>query len=191
MTHTFDASQMHKLDSDTRRQLLPAAAILAKLAVSRDEVVADIGCGTGYFAIPAARAVGDGGKVLAVDIAEEMLAEAARRAAAEGLTNLTPVRGAADATTLPAGTADIALLAFLLHEVDDPLAALRETSRILKSVGRIAVIEWAKRETPMGPPVGHRLDEGYVRGALAAAGFGEIEAVDVGEYFYGLVASRG
>ena len=75
MTHKFDAKNRHKLDNPKRREMLPPEKTLIRLGLKQGDIVADIGCGIGYFTIPAANIVGDSGKVFAMDISPEMLEE--------------------------------------------------------------------------------------------------------------------
>ena len=73
MTHKFDAKNKHKLDNEKRRELLPPEQTLINLGLHEGDVMADIGCGIGYFTIPASKIVGDSGKIFAMDILPEML----------------------------------------------------------------------------------------------------------------------
>ena len=73
MTHKFDAKNKHKLDNEKRRDLLPPEQTLIRLGLHEGDIMADIGCGIGYFSIPASKIVGDSGKIFALDILPEML----------------------------------------------------------------------------------------------------------------------
>jgi len=72
MHHKFDVKSFAKLDNPERRKSLPADAILHKFDLEDGDVVADVGCGIGYFTFPASSVVGLTGKVLAMDISDEM-----------------------------------------------------------------------------------------------------------------------
>ena len=75
MSHKFDAKNKHKLDNETRRKMLPPEQTLLSLGLKEGDIMADIGCGIGYFAVPASKIVGKSGKVFAMDILPEMLEE--------------------------------------------------------------------------------------------------------------------
>ena len=75
MTHKFKVSEKQKLDNPERRAFLPPEETLRKLGLQPGEIMADIGCGIGYFTFPAASIVGPNVKVFALDVAPEMLAE--------------------------------------------------------------------------------------------------------------------
>lgn len=117
-------------------------ATLARLAPAPGEGVLEVGCGTGSLLLPLARAVGEGGEVVAVDLSEGMLAEARRRL--DGQPEAARIRlVSADATSLPfdAGTFDAVLATFTLELFDIPEIprVLAEARRVLRPTGRLAV----------------------------------------------------
>jgi ubiquinone/menaquinone biosynthesis C-methylase UbiE len=105
--------------------------------------VVDLGCGPGRLTLPVARIVGSEGQVLAVDLQPAMLAIVERRAAAEGLQNISTMEAAAGSGALPAGRFDLALLSFVLGEIpaDRRPAAIQEIAAALRPGGRLAVVE--------------------------------------------------
>ena len=72
MAHKFDIKNMKKLDSPQRRKLMPPKITLLELGLKKGNIVADIGCGIGYFTIPAAEIVSPN-PVFALDSSQEML----------------------------------------------------------------------------------------------------------------------
>jgi ubiquinone/menaquinone biosynthesis C-methylase UbiE len=131
--------------------------------------VLDIGCGPGRLTVPAARAVGPTGIVVAFDLQREMLSHVERRARQEGLANIKLVQGAIGSGVLPTlGSFDRALLVTVIGEVpvDQRLAGFREIRSALKPDGQLIVSE-------------HFMDPDYrspdsVRELATAAGFGDI-----------------
>ena len=77
-----------------------------------------------------------------------------------------------------------ALICTVLHEIEDRIKFLHETKRILIEGGKIAVVEWIKKESDWGPPVSHRVDSSDVKKELLDCGFTEISYVELNEYFY-------
>lgn len=128
-----------------REQLRPAhECVLAMAALAPGERVVDIACGTGMVTLPAARAVGRHGHVVATDIAEGMVAATARRATEWSLTNVTVERR--DAEHLgPLGEFDAALCALGLMYVPAPAAAIAEAARVLRPGGRFVAAVWGER----------------------------------------------
>lgn len=80
MTHKFDVQNKCKLDNPKRREMLPIEKVLAEIGLKEDDILADIGCGIGYFSIPAAQLIGSKGKVYALDVKYEMIEDVGKRA---------------------------------------------------------------------------------------------------------------
>ncbi len=168
----FRPSQMHRLEDPDRLAWLPPAEVLAHLSLQPGYTVADIGAGTGYFTLPIASAVGSAGRVLAVDVSPEMLDRLRARLAEAGLSSVDCVEAEASATTFPAGSCDVALLANVWHEFDDHAAVLDEVRRILRPLGRIALLDWRPDvERHHGPPLEHRIAPDVAAASLTRAGF--------------------
>jgi len=186
----FDPSQVHKLEAPERLRWLPPGEVLGWLELRPGMTVADIGAGTGYFAIPVARAIGPG-RVWAVDLQPELLEVLqGKLAKPDAPANIVPLEGTASSTGLADRSCDIALLANVWHELDDPAAALAELARILKPGGRIAVLDWRPDvERPPGPPLEHRLSAPEVQRFFEDDGK-RVDAVrNVGQYSYLVLAS--
>jgi ubiquinone/menaquinone biosynthesis C-methylase UbiE len=121
-----------------------ANRVMRHLDVREGMRLLDAGCGVGRLSIPLARLAGEPGEVVALDVQEEMLAELRRAAEAEGLGNITTVRGAAGATPLP-GPFDRALLSSVLGEipVEQRVRSLQQIHRALKPGGLLYICEVA------------------------------------------------
>jgi ubiquinone/menaquinone biosynthesis C-methylase UbiE len=103
--------------------------------------VLDLGCGGGFASLAMARMVGPEGRVIAADLQPEMLARVGRRATAERLRDrITLHRCAADRIGL-SGAVDFALAFYMVHEVPDQRAFLREVYDTLSPGGRLLAIE--------------------------------------------------
>jgi len=191
LTHKFDPRHAGRLDDPERRKFLDPEKIAALLELEPGLVVADVGCGTGYFALELARAVGPGGKVYAVDISEELLARAGEKAAAAGINNVEFILSREALIPLSGAQVDAVLLANVLHEVQDREAFLAEVGRIIRPTGRLLVVEWKKIATPKGPPVNHRLEPGEVIASAGGAGFSGATLVEIGPYHYGVGFTAG
>ncbi len=111
------------------------------LAPQPGQRVLEIGPGTGYYALHAARWVAPNGTLDILDVQQEMLDHTMRRAGGLGLTNIAPRR--ADARTLPYpdDTFDVAYLVATLGEIADQERALKEIRRVLKPDGRLVIGE--------------------------------------------------
>lgn len=128
-----------------RDQLRPAhQAVLGAADLAAGERVIDIACGTGMVTLPAARAVGPSGLVLATDLSPRMLDDVARRATEEGLDNVE-VRHVAAEDLGPVGSFDVALCSLGLMYVPAPAVAMQELARVLRPDGRAVVAVWGER----------------------------------------------
>lgn len=192
MPHKFDPARMAVLESEERRKRQPPERLLAEMGLAPGARLADIGCGPGFYTLPAARIIGPGGRVFALDLQPAMLARVREHVAAEALTNVEPLTSDEHRLPLADGAADIALLANMLHECADRAAFLREVLRILAPGGRVAVVEWRKETMASGPPLHERLTVEEVRTDLTSAGFRALTELDpaaTGPTHFGVVAT--
>lgn len=112
--------------------------------------------GTGYFAIPALDYIRPNGKLFAADVSEEMLLEFKRRITGKE-NDIEYVICGHDSVPLSDRITDKILLAFVFHEIDNKEKYLRELFRLSKNTGLIAIVEWEKVQSPLGPSLGERL----------------------------------
>ncbi|HYM39983.1 MAG TPA: class I SAM-dependent methyltransferase [Thermoplasmata archaeon] len=185
--HKFPVERRPYLDSEERRSYLNPRAILRAFRVRPGMRIADIGSGTGFFALPAAEAVGRTGHVHAVDLSPEMLEDLEAKLSAQRITNVTVVRSTEDRISLADRSVDFAFLACILHELDGP-GTLLEARRILRPQGRLGIVDWKKEAMAFGPPVEHRLDENEAKAILRDAGFTPTRAFPAGPYHYAIEA---
>jgi SAM-dependent methyltransferase len=141
--------------------------VLRALQLAPGQVACDIGAGPGYFALRMARTAA---QVFAVDVEPRMLQALIKRIVKSGLRNVTPVFAVDDDPLIPLGACDLILVANTYHHFPDGPAYLRRLSQSLKpGGGRIANIDFHKRELPMGPPVEHKVSrDDFLEDARAA-----------------------
>jgi len=116
-------------------------AVLDRLKLAPGMSVLDAGCGPGRLAVPIARAVGPEGRVLAVDLQPRMLKRAKGKAAAAGAGNIEFMLAGLGQGKVPARRFDRALLSWVLGEIPNRLAALREIHAALRPGGFLLVSE--------------------------------------------------
>ncbi len=178
------------LDSSERLSWNNPREIVASALIRPGARIAEIGCGTGWFSFELERAARPKGMVYALDKLPAMLQilESKRQ-------NYERI------LTLPCGEndfelddeeVDVVFHANVLHECEAPELHLKEAFRVLKSGGRIVVIEWlwADEESQPGPPNVRRLEPQTTRELLQNAGFSLQSTDDVGPYHYVVVASK-
>lgn len=142
--------------------------VLAALELGPTMVVADIGAGTGYFAVRLARAIPDG-HVIATDIEPDMVRYMTDRAARERLPNLRAQLTPPDDPQLAAGTLDRILVVDVWHHLGDRVAYARALARALRPGGKLAIVDF-KLDAKHGPPPAHRLAPDQILADLRAAG---------------------
>lgn len=186
----FNPDKKHLLESPDRYRILPPFKTLKVMCLKEDDIMIDIGCGTGYFTLPASEITGPRGKVIGVDISEEMLNEVRNKINTLS-TNIELVLS--DNVQLPVkdSTGTFVLISNVLHEAEDMMVMLSEARRILKPGGRLAIIEWEKREMPIGPPIEHRLHHDVIMTMVTEAGFRMAKISPAGEYHIAVSAVRG
>ena len=116
--------------------------VLDAMDLRPGDVVADVGCGSGYYARRIARRVQPGGTVYCEDIQPEMLDIMRRRAEAEGVAGIEAILGAPDDPRLPAGAVDWIIITDVYHEMSEPEAMLAGMRRALAPGGRVALLEY-------------------------------------------------
>jgi ubiquinone/menaquinone biosynthesis C-methylase UbiE len=188
MPHRFDPAHADRLLSPERRQMQDPDVILAAIDLAPGMAFADVGCGPGFFTLPAAERVGGEGRVYALDVQREMIARTEERAGAAGLGNVEAILSKEAELPLPDGAVDAALLANVLHESPDRVRFLSEIGRTLRPGGVLGVVDWRKVEMPMGPPLADRLSPDQVEADLRAAGFEVEAAFDAGPLHWGIKA---
>ena len=152
--------------------------VLDVMNLKEGDVVAEIGCGTGYFARRMARRVGRSGKVYAEDIQPEMLALLREYVAAEKLTNVTPVLGTETDPKLPDNSLQWVLLVDVYHEFQNPEPMLAAIRKDLAPDGRVALVEY-RREGATADHIRleHRMSVDEVKAEWLPRGF-ELVSVD-------------
>jgi len=172
-----------------RRLWQDAPAILSRIGLKPGDTLVDIGCGDGYFSIPAAKIVGKSGLVYSLDVSAEAISELKAAASVAGLSNIQTAVGEAENTLLCNGCAEVVLMANALHDFNDPVAVLKNARLMLKPGGRLADLDWKKDKDQLhGPPFAKRFDQARATALLKQAGFKVMSSTLVGPFHYLLVA---
>ena len=160
------------------------------LRIQRDQTVADIGAGSGYYTVRMAAEVGPRGKVYATDIQPGMLDILRRRVAREGLTNVETVVGTPDDPKLPADTLDLALMVDVYHELEAPQVFVRRLRSALKKTGRLVLLEYRKEDprVPIRPE--HKMSVAQVKAELEPEGFRLVQVLNDLPWQHILVLNR-
>lgn len=175
--HPSSGEYAKVLEDPSRDEWQKPHDVVMALDLKATDTVADIGAGTGYFA---RRFANHAGKVYAVDIDEKLLAIARESAA----TNLETILAAPDDPRLPAGAVDTIFFCDVLHHIDNRPAYYAKLTKALKPGGRIVVIDFYKKELPVGPPPEMKLSDDEIISEFRAAGFALAKRLDILPYQY-------
>ena len=177
-----------RADDPERKTWQDPDTIFSVIGLSAGMIFADIGCGEGYFALPAARRVGPGGKVFAADINADAVAALLEQAANEGHRNLSAEVKAAEEALFCEGCADIVFFGIDLHDFADPGQVLRNAKKMLKPSGRLIDLDWKDEPMAFGPPREIRFPVHTAQAMIEAAGFRVLSVQDAGPYHYLIMA---
>ena len=178
-------NKVKKFENQLRVAELNPKNSLIKAGFKENMVLCDIGAGTGIFAFPATEISGK--DIYALEVSDDMLELLANRMVERNTKNLKIKK--VDSTILPLedNSCDMAIMVTVLHEVENKESMLDEIKRILKQGGKLMIIEFHKRETPMGPPVDHRISEEYVEKICNSHGLKTINQFSLGDNYYSVI----
>ena len=155
--------------------------------------VADFGAGSGFFTRAAARLVGEGGLVWAVDVHQELLPRLKNLSLQEGLHNVEVVHGdveKAKGSRLPADNFDLCVISNLLFGAEHKEQIAKEAHRVLRKTGRALVIDWAGSFGGLGPEEKAVVTADHARTLFELNGFTYVDAVPAGAYHWGMLLMR-
>ncbi len=190
MSKLFDPNKADILRSDDRLRWNNPKEIVAAVGIAPGARVAEIGCGNGWFTFELERAVRPRGMVYALDTQTAMLQilETHR----QNYERILMLPCGENGFDLDDGEVDAVFHANVLHECSDAISHLREANRVLKSGGRLIVIEWkpGRGEDQPGPRADYRLAPQQTREFAMEAGFEVDDTRDIGPYHYAVLASK-
>lgn len=131
--------KMSYLENPARKEELSPEKLLSLIPIKETDTVLDFGAGTGYFTIPAAKAVK--GKVYALDLDAEMLEFIKAKALEEGAPNIVTVHADGAELPLPAESIDLVIASLVLHEINPLDQTLAQIKTVLKEDGYLICIE--------------------------------------------------
>jgi ubiquinone/menaquinone biosynthesis C-methylase UbiE len=166
------------------------AANLAKLGLTHGMKVVDVGAGSGFYTIEAARLVGPGGRIYAVDVQKDLLERLRSQAGSQGVRNIEVVWGNAEkigGTKLRESIADRLVISNVLSQIEVPDDFCLEMKRILKPGGKAMVIDWSE-SSPLSPT--HLVPSSTAQTLFEKTGFKLDHTFNAGDHHYGLIFTR-
>ena len=166
------------LDRSEREQEEHPEVVINAMELRGGEVVADLGAGSGYFTFRLAAKVGTTGKVLAVDIQDEMLATIRQRAASQGVTNVEEIKDTDTDPKLPPHSVDQVLMVDVYHELAYPFEVMTKVREALKLDGRVIIVEYRKEDPHVPIKEVHKMSVDQLTKEMNAVEFYRVKTVE-------------
>lgn len=180
-------------DKNEIGKFLDPNEIIAQLNIEKGSVVADFGCGPGFFSIPFAKAVGEDGKVYAFDVLPQMLEAVASKAKNSGVSNIIASRVNVEkekGSKLENDCVDWIIMKDILFQNQNKDIIIAEAYRILKPGGRIFVAEWNQNDHPIGPEQELRIDANELKKMFTDQKFSVEKDIEAGHFHYAFIVVK-
>ncbi|MCW4023162.1 MAG: methyltransferase domain-containing protein [Candidatus Bathyarchaeota archaeon] len=179
--HLFDPKNIQRLESKDRKAQQDPQKIIKLLSLDAPDIVADLGCGAGYFAIPLSHRVS---KVYGIDVQQEMLDYLAQKLQKQNITNIKLLLSK-DGNQIPLESKSVtALLSVMtLHEFQDKNQMIKEIQRVLRPGGKVLIIDFKKEDAISGPPVSIRVSQQQAIELFAKENLSLIDSRDLKSHY--------
>lgn len=166
--------------------------VVAQTGLMQGQTVADLGSGSGFYVLPASQMVGSSGIVYAVDVMEDKLAATISVANQFGMKNIKVIQAdlAKPFLEIPNNSCDLVIVGNIMHEISDREMLLKNIYRILKTPGRVLVVEWKKTATPFGPPLDKRIDPQTMEIMLMKLGLRKTKDLETDPYHFAVLFEK-
>ncbi len=167
IAHVMGHQAADWLERPEREEEEKTDVMVEALKFREGEVVADIGCGSGYVSRKIAKKIGATGVVYGVDIQQEMLDLLAKRMAMFRIGNVQGVMGTTTDPKVPPASCDTMIMVDVYHEFDQPYEMIRGMIAGLKPGGRIVFVEFRGEDPEVPIKLVHKMSEAQVRKEMA------------------------
>ncbi len=176
---------------DPSKKFLDPEKVLFAAGLAKGHSFADLGSGSGFYTLAAAGIVGEQGVVSSVDILESTLDHISAEARLKNVHNIKTfacdLEKSTSCSQITEGSADMVLMANITHQIKNRRNLFAEAYRLLKTGGKLLVIEWNEQPAPIGPVASERISEAEVNNAAKSATFKSAGNLSVDAYHYGLI----
>ncbi|MEN7342691.1 MAG: class I SAM-dependent methyltransferase [Pseudomonadota bacterium] len=166
------------LEREGREREEATDVLVENLPLDPNSVVADIGAGTGYFSVPIAARVPDG-RVIAIDIQQEMLDIIDARIETGAINNIETRLSVVDDPRIAPNSVDLVLIVDAYHEFSHPYEMSAAIAAGLKSGGKLVLIEYREEDPSVNIKPLHKMSEAQVKKEMAAVDLVWRETLDV------------
>ena len=181
------------MNSSPYTKFLDPEKVMFQTGLSQGQVVADLGAGAGFYAIASAKIVGAGGSVFVVDILENALNNVASQSRIQGLQNIKTIRADLESQTLsqiPSGSVDLVIMGNLLHQLKNRTNVMKEAFRVLKTGGKLLIVDWNDNPSPSGPAATDRIAQAEAVKLGSAAVFKLVRQLEADRFHYGVLMEK-
>ena len=169
--HNDPKAYMAALDDPARDAWQKPDDVIAALAIPDGAAIADIGAGSGYFTFRFIPHVGARGRVYAIDVEVAMISAISQKMMSVRPGALAPLLARPDDPYLPAGGIDLVFICDTWHHIDDRVAYAGKLESALAPGGRVVIVDFHKRDIPVGPNAAMKLAREDVLKDFESAGF--------------------
>src|SRR5262245_42765056 len=164
------------LDRPERDSEEKPAEVIKAMKLHGNEVIADLGAGSGYFTF---RLAAKARKVLAIELQDEMIATLRQRAGAQKIANVEVIKGTECDPHLPAGGVDLVLMVDVYHELSCPFEVMTEVRKALRREGRVMFVEYRKEDPSVSIKDVHKMSVAQLEKEMLAVRFRRLQTVEV------------
>jgi len=182
MPHIFDPKKLKKLESKERYETIKPKEMLEDAGLNVGDTVLDFGIGTGFFALPALEIIGKNGKLFGTDISKDMLEYTGERT--EKFSNVELILCDGNNIPVKENSVNLAIMAFVLHELPNKEKVLSQIRKILKPGGKLLIVEWNTVNFEKGPPKNDRISIKEASEILKKEGFTPKTSKTINDRFY-------
>jgi ubiquinone/menaquinone biosynthesis C-methylase UbiE len=168
--HRDPAAYIKALEDPARDAYQKPHEVVEALGLKAGEIIADIGAGSGYFTLRLAHHVGPSGHVYGVDVSPDMIRHLNERIRDGGLLNVSTILARPDDPLLPQPV-DRFVVVDVWHHIDDQPKYLALMKKLLKPGGQVVMIDFHKRDLPVGPPLAMKISREDLIAQMETHGF--------------------
>lgn len=169
--HSDPKSYIGALEDPKRDAYQKPQEVMMALGLKPGEVIADIGAGSGYFTFRLAHHLGDKGKVYAVDVSPDMVLHVNRRVRELKVNNVVSILADPDDPLLPDASVNRFFFCDSWHHIENRTKYLSLMTKMLKPGGEIVMIDFHKKELPVGPPLKMKIAREDLIKQMESSGF--------------------
>jgi SAM-dependent methyltransferase len=185
-----DTGDLSTFEAKDRAQRLQVERVMDILAIKPGVTVADIGAGSGWFTVRAARRIGNASKVYAVDINPKFLQHIRERAQREGFRNIETILDKGDDPLLPPNSVDSVLLLKTYHEIAQPVPFMKNLRKALRPGARVGIIDRNGKGDDHGIDAAVVIEEARRAGYKLAGQYDFVKGDEGVDYFLVFIAPQ-